>query len=464
MKRYIKMTYWICFLIVTTTTLAATFFMFRSAKLSDIKESLKMTAEAIRVSEIPENITLQQYTKALARTNANLRVTMIDKDGQVLGDSEAEILTMDNHLDRSEVLSAIKTGFGEQVRRSQTTGLQTIYMATKINENRILRLSYPLLVTYDSLKTMFKILIVISVLLGIFIHNFSNRFSKKLLSPLENINKLLQTKQQIHGGSSLKIKSFEEVEPILKHIDYLIRKLHYDFEEMEKTQQMRTDFVANVSHELKSPLTSIKGFADLISSGLISNKDKQNDYLKRIVKESDRLLSIINDILHLSEAESIKLNPLELKEVSLDQIATDVIKSLEGLRMQKNIALFVTGQGRIQAAEKDMWELIYNLVDNSIRYGKNRGFIQIKIEETEKKTTLIIQDDGIGIAQEHLPRIFERFYRADKSRSKKSGGTGLGLSIVKNIATKYGATVVVESIISHGTTFKIEFFPNKPLL
>ena len=458
MRRYIKLTYTICFLIVMTAILSTTFLMFRSAKLADIEESLKMVATAIQVSEIPQNINLQQYTKDLASTNKNLRVTIIDKDGHVLGDSQVDILSMDNHLNRNEIINAIKTGFGEETRLSETTGIQTIYTAIKVNDSRIVRLSYPLIATYDFPKAMLIILIIISIVMGVFINNFANKFSKKLLSPLEDISKLLETKEEMDTSSRPKYKSFKEIDSILKHIDYLIRKLHYDFAEMEKTQQMRTDFVANASHELKSPLTSIKGFADLISSGLISDKEKQNDYLKRIIKESDRLLVIINDILRLSEAESVKVNPLELKVVSLDQVAIDVIKSLEGLRVQKNIVIFVTGQGSILAMKKDIWELIYNLVNNGIRYGKERGFIEIKIEETERKTTLTVQDNGIGIAQEHLPRIFERFYRADTSRSRKNGGTGLGLSIVRNIAAKYGASLTVESIIGHGTTFKIEFY------
>lgn len=457
MKRYIQMTYAICFLIVTTTILATTFLIFRSAKLTDIRESLKMTADAIQLSEIPQNIDLQYYANTLASTNKNLRVTIIDLDGYVLGDSQADILSMDNHLNRSEVVEAMKTGFGEEIRMSETTGIKTIYTARKINENRILRLSYPLIATYDFSKTMLTILIIITMLMGIFINSFASKFSKRLLIPFEDINKLLETREQVKRPGRYQFRHFKEVEPILKHIKYLIGKLHYDLAEMERTQQIRTDFVANVSHELKSPLTSIKGFADLMASGLVADKDKQKDYLERIIKESDRLLSIINDILRLSEVESITVNPLELKIVHLNEIAMDVIKALEGLRVQKKMILFVTGQGAIWAIEKDIWELIYNLVDNGIRYGKKRGFIEIKIEEREKKTILTVQDNGIGIAQEHLSRIFERFYRADTSRSRKSGGTGLGLSIVRNIAIKYGGVVTVESIIGHGASFKIEF-------
>ena len=158
--------------------------------------------------------------------------------------------------------------------------------------------------------------------------------------------------------------------------------------------------------------------------------------LKRIVKESDRLLNIINDILYLSEAESVKTPSLKMQDIPIDKVAKDVIQSLEGLRVEKGIHLYVQGQANILAVEKDIWELIYNLVDNGIRYGRERGFIKVQIETLNDKVILTVKDNGIGIEQEHLGRIFERFYRVDASRSRKNGGTGLGLSIVRNISGK----------------------------
>lgn len=460
MKKYIKTTYIAYFLLIVMVVICATFYMFYNAKKAHIKENLEMISQAIKIREIPEDVNLSAYSQALAKTNENLRVTIIDGEGTVRGDSEVDITTMDNHRSRVEVDMAIRNGFGETIRTSDTTGIKTIYSATKIDDNTIIRLSYPLVVTYDFLSTMMPVLFFLTMIMLKFINSFANSFSQKLLLPLENINKLLETKQQIKVDKGSKIKSFEEVEPILNNIDYLIRKLNYDFTEMEKTQQMRTDFVANVSHELKSPLTSIKGFAELISSGLVPSKEKQDDYLRRIVDESDRLLHIINDILRLSEAESVPLDSKPLELVSLDKVANNVMKSLESLGAEKNTMLIVTGKGSIQAVEKDVWELIYNLVDNGIRYGVKNGFVQVKIETIQENIVLTVQDNGIGIEKEHLPRIFERFYRVDTSRSRKSGGTGLGLSIVRNIAVKYGGTVAVDSNKGDGAVFKIKF-PSK---
>lgn len=457
MKRYIKMTYTICFFIVMTIILSATFFMFYNTRLKDTKESLKIVAETVRISEIPENIDLEAYVKSLSYTNKDLRVTLVDHKGNVLADSRADILAMENHLYRGEITSAIETGFGEEIRASETTGIKTIYTATKINDNLVLRFSYPLVVTYDFLKTMGPIILMISILMMIIINKFANTLSAKLIFPLVKINQLLENKGRIQIEDIGAISTFKEIEPMLNNIDYLIKKVNYDFLEMEKTQQMRTDFVANVSHELKSPLTSIKGFADLMAAGLITREEQKEDYLKRIVKESDRLLNIINDILYLSEVESIKEAKGEMQPISINKVANDVIKSLEGLRLDKEIMLYVEGEGSILAVEKDIWEMIYNLVDNGIRYGKERGFIKVEIKTLNDEVILTVKDNGIGIAQEHIGRIFERFYRVDRSRSKKDGGTGLGLSIVRNIVAKYHANLTIKSIKDNGTTIKIVF-------
>ena len=457
MKKYIKSTYIICFLIVLISILCSTFYLFYNTKLTDTKQSLKMTGDAIKTIGIPHNISLEEYVTELEQISKDLRVTFINQNGKVLGDSQIPANNIENHLDRQEVSSAIKTGVGDAVRVSETTGVKTIYVATKINETLILRLSYPLTVAYDFLKTIGLIIVLISIIVFIIINKFANNISDRLLAPLIGINKLLENNAKINIDDRGRIKSFKEVEPILNNIDYLIKKLNYDFTQMQKTEQMRTDFVANVSHELKSPLTSIKGFADLISSGLITKKEQQADYLKRIVKESDRLLDIINDILYLSEIESTNAENLELETIHLDEIAKDVIKSLEGLRAEKRITLYSQGQGNILAVKKDIWELIYNLVDNAIKYGEQRGFIKVEIHSTHNKVILTVKDNGIGIEEEHLARVFERFYRVDTSRSRKSGGTGLGLSIVRNIASKYNGKISIESMRDIGTSIKIEF-------
>jgi two-component system phosphate regulon sensor histidine kinase PhoR len=265
------------------------------------------------------------------------------------------------------------------------------------------------------------------------------------------INSMLMDK----GDESLLLKDAghaePEVRPILSNISYLIEKLKYDFEEVQKTHRLRTDFVANASHELKSPLTSIKGFAELLAGDMVPDMEKQKVYLKRIVSESDRLLNIINDILRLSKAESKVMEKAEL--VKLQPMAKDVAQALEPLAHTRGISIVLDGTGVVTANPRDIWELAYNLVDNAIRYGKQGGHVVIHLGDC----FLSVEDDGIGMEEEHLTRIFERFYRIDKSHSRQTGGTGLGLSIVKHIAQNYGAMVQVKSRQGEGSTFSVQF-------
>lgn len=429
--------------------------MFYETKKEDTRASLKMTAQAIKVSELPDSVDYSSFAKSLANTNENLRVTLIDFNGVVVGDSVANFVHMDNHLDRREVESAIANDYGEDIRISETTGTPTIYSATKVDETIIVRLAYPVLVTYRFLFIILPIVLVLCVYLLFFVNSFVDKFSRKLLLPLEEINNTLEEKD--YSNHEGEIKTFHEAEPVLNNISFLVRKLNYDFEEINRTQQMRTDFVANVSHELKSPLTSIKGFAELMASGLIKDQQKQKDYLERIVTESDRLLVIINDVLRLSEIEGTKIVRDKMERLDLYKLSTDVLRTLESLATKKNIRLGVQGTGIIMAIQKDIYELIYNLVDNAIKYGKDNGRVEIEIIVDEKNVCLKVRDDGMGIEENELSRIFERFYRIDKSRSKKIGGTGLGLSIVRNIAVKYGGGVSVKSEPLRGTEFTVKF-------
>lgn len=454
MKKYIKIRFFISIFVVLVVILPTTFIMFYEAKKEDARASLKMTSQAIKISELPPNVDYSSFAQALANTNENLRVTLIDLNGTVVGDSVANFVHMGNHLERPEVTSAIVSGYGEDIRISETTAAPTIYSATKVDESIIVRLAYPLFVTYRFLFVMLPITIGLCLFLLLFVNNFVDKFSRKLLSPLEEINNILEDKD--YSNHVEEIKTFHEAEPILNNINFLVRKLNYDFEEINRTQQMRTDFVANVSHELKSPLTSIKGFAELMASGLITDKNKQKDYLQRIVTESDRLLIIINDILRLSEVEGTKLVKNEVEELDLYKLSIDVVRTLESLATKKNIRLYVQGTGIITAVQKDIYELIYNLVDNAIKYGKDNGCVEVEITTEEKNIYLKVSDDGMGIEETQLSRIFERFYRIDKSRSKKIGGTGLGLSIVRNIAVKYSGEVSVKSELLRGTTFTVK--------
>lgn len=230
-----------------------------------------------------------------------------------------------------------------------------------------------------------------------------------------------------------------------------------DVTKQQKTEKMRHDFTANVSHELKTPLTSIYGFAQMLEEDMVKSSEDRQKFAKCISKESTRLLSIIEDIMALSQIEDAKEKQLE--KVDVHKTAKDVIESLTPFAEQKSIDLTLEGGKTICYANPHLlYELIYNLVENAIKYNHPQGFVKIKLAQDPQKISIYVEDNGIGITETDQKRIFERFYRADKSRSKETGGTGLGLSIVKHIAEYHGGSVELISTLNKGSTFRV-FLP-----
>ncbi len=451
MKRYVKRLSYIGALAIMLTLVLMCIVVFNSAAQKAVRGNLTAllhTAGAL-MDKTPDN--LEELTSQITSGDNSLRVTYLDREGNVLFDSMADADTMESHAGRPEVKKAMAGELGMDSRQSATTGLQTIYAAKQVSDSLILRFSYPVSTAREFLWLLLPVVAVLTLAIIAAVPFFASRLSNKVTQPLILINNMLMGKGDENLLREDAGRAEAEVQPILTNISYLIEKLKYDFEEVQKTHRLRTDFVANASHELKSPLTSIKGFAELLAGDMVPDAEKQKVYLKRIVSESDRLLNIINDILRLSKAESKVMEKAE--RVQLQPMARDVIQALEPLARSRGITVTLDGIGAVTANPRDIWELTYNLVDNAIRYGRQGGRVQIHLGDC----FLSVEDDGIGMEEEHLMRIFERFYRIDKSHSRQTGGTGLGLSIVKHIAQNYGAKVQVKSKPGEGSTFAVQF-------
>ncbi len=451
MKRYVKRLSYIGALVIMLTLIAGCIAVFNSVQQETVQENLTalLHTAGVLLENPPDD--LQKLTSQIASGDEKLRVTILDGKGDVLCDSAADADTMESHAGRPEVMEALIGQTGMDVRQSTTTGHQTIYAARVVGDGLILRLSYPVSTTREFLGLLLPVaaLLVLGIIAAV--PFFAGRVSRKVTHPLILINNMLMDKGDDNLLREDASRAEAEVRPILTNIGYLIEKLKYDFEEVQKTQRLRTDFVANASHELKSPLTSIKGFAELLAGDMVPDQDKQKVYLKRIVSESDRLLNIINDILRLSKAEAKVMEKAEL--VQLQPLTRDVAQALEPLARARGITVSMDGTGVVTANPRDVWELMYNLVDNAIRYSKQGGRVAVHLGDC----FLSVEDNGIGIEEEQLTRIFERFYRVDKSHSRQTGGTGLGLSIVKHIAQNYGAKLQVKSRPGEGSIFSVQF-------
>ncbi|MBQ8569262.1 MAG: hypothetical protein IJ446_08595 [Oscillospiraceae bacterium] len=235
-----------------------------------------------------------------------------------------------------------------------------------------------------------------------------------------------------------------------------------DETEIRRTEEIRRDFSANVSHELKTPLTTIKGFGEMLGNGMYTDEDDVRRYGSRIYSESERLLQLINDIIRLSEIE--EQTAVQLERADLMQIAEDTADILMHKAEQLKIQLTVTGKPAFMMINRSyMTELMLNLADNAIKYNNPGGYVNIDISQDNGGTVITVKDNGIGIPEESQARIFERFYRVDKSHSRQTGGTGLGLSIVKHITAYHRGNVKLESRLGEGTCVTVSFPVNSQI-
>ena len=491
------------------------------------------------------------YLESLEDTSS--RITWVAADGRVLFDSDASADEMDNHADRSEIAEALETGSGESERYSATMTEKTLYMARRLADGSVLRVSsafYTILtVALGSMQALFAILlaaIAVSVLLA-------RRLSRRIITPLNTLD--LQ--------HPLDNDAYEELSPLLKRIDQQNRRIEaqvaelkrrqdefsavtrsmneglvllnaenhvlslnpaamrlfnadedcvgrdfvtvsrdvpvtnavrdalsagrgaaqlergeriyqiecsriesdgailgvalvaFDTTERAQAEQMKREFTANVSHELKTPLQSIMGSAELLENGLVKSED-QPRFIERIRSEAARLMALIEDIIRLSELDEGAAVPMEA--VDLLSVAKDAADTLQESANKKNVTLALEGESApIQGAPRLIYEIAYNLCDNAIRYNRAGGHVSVRVQPENGYALLEVADDGIGIPEEHQRRVFERFYRVDKSHSRASGGTGLGLSIVKHAAALHHAEIELKSEVGKGTTISVRF-------
>ena len=419
-------------IIITTILLTSVYYTnFKHQVEDDLKLSAKLLASTDYFDDDAIDFSL---------LNKQVRITLIDSQGIVLYDNDVSD-NLDNHLNRKEIADAIKYGEGYSTRTSDTLNMVTYYYAIALKDGRILRLSKDASsITAIFLNTLpFAFMIVALIMVACLI--FSKLLTAQLIKPINDLADNLD-------DANLSVP-YKELVPITDKI----RKQHND---ILKASKMRQEFTANVSHELKTPLTSIIGYSELLKTEGIDEKQK-NHFIEEIMKNADRLLNLIEDIIKVSKLSSSEVS-FEFMDVNLLQIAKSQIKNYEIDAKKKNIHLEVEGKDLIiKANDHLIEELIDNLLQNGIHYGNIDGHVWVKVYEKNNRKCLSVEDDGIGIPLSQQERIFERFYRVDKSRSKKDGGTGLGLAIVKHIVEIHDAKLKLTSTPGVGTKIEVLF-------
>lgn len=461
---------------------------------------------------------------------------------------------MGNHSNRPEFINAMKNGYGDDSRKSETLGNVTYYYAVKTSNGNVLRLSETMENGYSIFMHLVPILFAVIIIVFILCCVLSKMSTKKIIAPIENLesnvdgnqyeelssisrtissqqkqinkqvsrlqlekdridtliqnmsegfimldmdknmlmcnhsaSKYLGTDSEGTVGESL--ISFSRNEVLCECVDkafsgerssnegningrvlQIIASPVYsnseqkgvicliiDISAKRKAEKMRREFTANVTHELKTPLTSISGYAEIIESGIVAPEDIER-FAGKIHKESGRLLSLIGDIIELSELDE-NTRPVNYDKVDLSGLSREVAEDLHTNAKKHEVVIKVNAEDKIliNGNRNQLYELVYNLCDNAIRYNRKGGNVTVTVKKEDENAVLSVADTGIGIPLKHQKRVFERFYRVDKSRSKETGGTGLGLAIVKHIAERHDGTITLKSN-ENGTvfTFKVK--------
>ena len=404
---------------------------------SEVVDELKTYADVIKETQSYDQILQGEYDPDVD----DLRITMIKKDGKVFYDSFADAKKMENHANRQEVRQALKHGNGKAIRTSDTLDKNTFYYAVRLDDGNILRVAKESRSIWSVfIKVTPAILILIFVILAIS-KMLSDVLTKSLLLPIEQMSENLEHLEDI--------TTYKELMPFINTIQEQHKNILMN-------AKMRQEFTANVSHELKTPLTAISGYSELIQNGM-TNEEETIRFAGEIHKSAKRLLTLINDTIRLSQLDTSEQKVI-YEAIDLYKIAEDCVNMLKFSAENHGITISIHGTNAYLEGNKEMLEeVVYNLCDNAIRYNNEGGKVDVTVKPVKGKIYLCVEDNGIGISKEHQERIFERFYRVDKSRSKSTGGTGLGLAIVKHIIQQHGAHMELTSEKGKGTKIEIEF-------
>lgn len=563
-------------LIIVFTTLIITIIASREYKknyLNTLELSLQKQAEIIG-ADIKDLVLNGQYLQVNLIINeiakkTNTRITVIRIDGRVIGESDQDLKTMEDHSSRPEFIQAMKFGVGRQIRYSETTKREMMYIAILLLQNNkpiiVIRTSAYLSEIQKTISAVNKKIIYSAIVLTILALLLAILSSRNLTKPIRIITKVaerikngefdsrivLKRKDEIGRLSSsinemaesldnlfstLKAER-EEIKSILssmteglivldekekivlandnfrtivgltedniqgkyyweviKNMQFsdlvkeiketgirqnkeieLNNKLYsangalalkakdrktiivlHDITEIKNLERLKSDFIANVSHELKTPLTSIKGFAETLEQ---EGGKKYQKFAETIRRNADRLINIVQDLLMISELER-KEEKIQIEQINLKEMFGNIKKLFSAKIKEKKLKYQVTISDEANILNGDPFlveQMLTNLIDNAIKYNIEKGKIFITASRIENNIKIMVEDTGIGIGQEHLSRIFERFYVIDKSRSRRLGGTGLGLAIVKHIVLSHNGKIEVESEVGKGTKFIITF-------
>ena len=404
---------------------------------------------------------ISPYDAARNFSNASgLRVTLVDSDGKVVGESnvnELDMSKMDNHIDRPEISNAIKDGISKIERYSNTLNEEFIYVVKKVDlpDFSFVRVAQTmdfvnLLVGHRS-GTRINIFIIVSI--GLLI--FTILVDRWINTPIRKVADFAKNIKDGNFENRIKIKSSDEIGELAKNMNQLAETIEADISNMKKMEDVRTEFLSNVTHELKTPIASIVGYLETLKDGALKDKDVNKTFIKRSLKNAKRLEALVTDLVDISRIETGEME-IQLEKVNIQPILEEVVNDARqrNRNLELDIKLSLGDQKEIVVyGNSDRLRQVFdNLVSNAIRYTESGNvIISAEIRDTEVEFT--VSDTGMGMDSESIERIFERFFRTDDARKIVRGGTGLGLAICKHIIEAHNSSLSVDSIEKEGSTF-----------
>lgn len=423
--------------------------VYQRATLADARAQL--TSEAAAVAGVLEDAD-DEVAALEGDMFEGVRMTLVSPTGEVLFDSAVDAATLPNHADRPEVADALATGVGTSERMSETMDYVSLYHAVRLSSGNVFRLGLDRASVLGVLtRDVAALLVVVAALLAL-AWFASSWLARRLVRPILGID----------PASGDARSPYVELEPLVGRLNDQHAQLVSRMERIRDVDDIRREFTANVTHELKTPIASISGAAELIRDGIARPEDVHG-FAGRIYDDAQRLSALVSDILTLSKLDDSEraqdrelFGPLEACD--LFSVVRDVAERYEARAHTAGVTLRVEGvSSPVRGNARLLDELVGNLLDNAVRYNRPGGKVFVWVLPVGGRPCVRVADTGIGIPAQDQPKVFERFYRVDKGRSRERGGTGLGLAIVKHAAAFHGASVRLESEVGEGTTVTVTF-------
>ena len=459
MKRAVLLRFVVILLLALAVSGAFSYYFIGRNMLEHDKISMLNTIRAVDYA-LDYHADLQEQVERLQSSamDENSRITVIASDGTVVADSEIDRPdVMENHLEREEVREAFAEGTGSDTRSSESLGESMLYVAARSAcGDYVVRMAIPYTNLIDYMITIFPVLLLgtgiafaVSVVIAI-------RFSDTITTPLSEICAEMGKVRGTQQDFSFKKYKYRELNVISETTMKMAAEIRAHMERLEREKGIRQEFFSNASHELKTPITSVRGYAELLDQGFVRDEATKKDFYARILRETDNMTNLINDILMISRLEA-KEAEVTFSDVRIGPLLAEVFESMEPIAADAQVMLHKEcSPVSIEASARQLRELVMNLVSNGIKYNHPGGNVWVEAWPESGRLFIQVKDDGCGISRADQERIFERFYRVDKGRSKKIGGTGLGLSIVKHIVEYYGGSIRLESEPGKGSCFTVE--------